>query len=60
VRNATAWGNAPDKVPANPEALKAPPKAPLLPSSFIPRLQRFDQNPTVTWAVGPGFYITRL
>jgi hypothetical protein len=48
VRNATAWGNAPGKLPTDPEALKARHEAvacctPVL----IPRLQRFDHNSTV-------------
>jgi len=33
---------------------------PILLSSTLPRLQRFDHNSIVTWGVDPGFYITRF
>ena len=48
MRNATAWGNAPGKLPTDPEALKARHEAvPCSTLVLIPRLQRFDHNSTV-------------
>jgi len=48
VRNATACGNAPGSLPANPEALKARHKTVLYCTPVpIARLQRFDHNSTV-------------
>jgi hypothetical protein len=61
VRNAKAWGNAPGNIPTYPAALKARDEIKTVnANSGIPRPQRFKNTSRLTWAVGPGFHITRL
>jgi hypothetical protein len=48
-------------IPKYPEALKARDEIKTVDAhSGIPRLQRFDNISRSTWAVGPGFHISRL
>jgi len=61
VRNATAWGNAPGKLPANPEALKARHETAFAVLQYLFRaFSASTAIPPFNLAVGPGFYITRL